>query len=671
MEGSKKTVIGLTPSEKKGLKNAPTAPSSTNPFVTKSEVSFTNELTLDENKPEITGVRYQTYDAAYAYILTQMTPNYFKRWVLFLKGTMTTNVSLRPWVFIEGNDGTASLNISSGSIDTVAGSTNTDAYQIMNLQLTSVDPVAGTTIVVKNCQIQDQKDTVNTGKVFLYDETVMRSTNNAAGPDLSSLSSVEILSGSKATVKEFSNISLWGDTYLNLTDGSSGTSLQAYQGGGMLKLDGDATVQDMWFYGNEIYGGNKLTVTGSSAQIANTLIYDADIEVSGASAKLTLITASRALGTESFTAIGGATIVDEGNFFTDPSFTSKTTNDAIKELANSGKGFKYLVGDSSMGGKYATPQDAIDAAKLAGDLPVDIPVLVGTYTGDITIDVDGINLFSFGTNNFRVNINGDLIVDIATNNSRFSIENINFAGQFRDNPSSSIKQRIDGSNVSFTRTDTTPAGVVGNQNAGTEYYFNNNWIFVNPNPDPNAYALHTLTSFAGVIDMFGKQSIIRKTPINSDLIAAKIEGGTVTLIETLIDGQVDVGQALFTATEVHLRTATVAPATTSATTPNTTGLIIGNSLFTSTNSLAVEGNGIFIEYNNSFSSVANQYATTLNFGTGTPTFPSSTTLAANKGGSTASRPANPFLYQPYFDTNIGFPIWWNGTNWVNATGAIV
>lgn len=40
------------------------------------------------------------------------------------------------------------------------------------------------------------------------------------------------------------------------------------------------------------------------------------------------------------------------------------------------------------------------------------------------------------------------------------------------------------------------------------------------------------------------------------------------------------------------------------------------------------------------------------------------------GGITASRPASPLLYQQYFDTTLGFPVWWNGSNWVNAAGVI-
>jgi hypothetical protein len=37
-------------------------------------------------------------------------------------------------------------------------------------------------------------------------------------------------------------------------------------------------------------------------------------------------------------------------------------------------------------------------------------------------------------------------------------------------------------------------------------------------------------------------------------------------------------------------------------------------------------------------------------------------------GPTASRPAASFTGQPYFDTTLGFPVWWNGSAWVNSSG---
>lgn len=39
-------------------------------------------------------------------------------------------------------------------------------------------------------------------------------------------------------------------------------------------------------------------------------------------------------------------------------------------------------------------------------------------------------------------------------------------------------------------------------------------------------------------------------------------------------------------------------------------------------------------------------------------------------GPTAARPATPaFVGQPYFDSTLGYLVWWNGATWVNAAGA--
>ena len=47
-------------------------------------------------------------------------------------------------------------------------------------------------------------------------------------------------------------------------------------------------------------------------------------------------------------------------------------------------------------------------------------------------------------------------------------------------------------------------------------------------------------------------------------------------------------------------------------------------------------------------------------------------FAVSQSGLTADRPTT-FLYigRTYFDTDLGIPIWYDGTNWVDATGATV
>ena len=48
------------------------------------------------------------------------------------------------------------------------------------------------------------------------------------------------------------------------------------------------------------------------------------------------------------------------------------------------------------------------------------------------------------------------------------------------------------------------------------------------------------------------------------------------------------------------------------------------------------------------------------------------TLSTPSAGTTTSRPSTALqVGQFYFDTSLGIPIWWDGTNWVDATGTIV
>lgn len=46
--------------------------------------------------------------------------------------------------------------------------------------------------------------------------------------------------------------------------------------------------------------------------------------------------------------------------------------------------------------------------------------------------------------------------------------------------------------------------------------------------------------------------------------------------------------------------------------------------------------------------------------------------AAEQFGTTAQRPTTQlWVPRPYFDTTIGLPIWWNGTDWIDAAGNVV
>lgn len=41
------------------------------------------------------------------------------------------------------------------------------------------------------------------------------------------------------------------------------------------------------------------------------------------------------------------------------------------------------------------------------------------------------------------------------------------------------------------------------------------------------------------------------------------------------------------------------------------------------------------------------------------------------GVSTHRPDANLLIGQSFFDTTLGLPIWWNGANWIDATGTVV
>lgn len=48
------------------------------------------------------------------------------------------------------------------------------------------------------------------------------------------------------------------------------------------------------------------------------------------------------------------------------------------------------------------------------------------------------------------------------------------------------------------------------------------------------------------------------------------------------------------------------------------------------------------------------------------------TFDVQNSGATADRPTeNIYVGKLYFDTDLGIPVWWNGTDWIDATGAVV
>lgn len=46
-------------------------------------------------------------------------------------------------------------------------------------------------------------------------------------------------------------------------------------------------------------------------------------------------------------------------------------------------------------------------------------------------------------------------------------------------------------------------------------------------------------------------------------------------------------------------------------------------------------------------------------------------VAYSSSGTTANRPSNPVNGYTYYDTDLGYVVFWNGTDWINASGTIV
>ena len=74
---------------------------------------------------------------------------------------------------------------------------------------------------------------------------------------------------------------------------------------------------------------------------------------------------------------------------------------------------------------------------------------------------------------------------------------------------------------------------------------------------------------------------------------------------------------------------------------------------------------------NQFANVLRLYFNQLD-ATNVQTITNITTLATPSSGTTAERPTTDLqVGQFYFDTSITRPIWWTGTNWINAAGTVV
>ena len=76
-------------------------------------------------------------------------------------------------------------------------------------------------------------------------------------------------------------------------------------------------------------------------------------------------------------------------------------------------------------------------------------------------------------------------------------------------------------------------------------------------------------------------------------------------------------------------------------------------------------------YTESFSNAQLLYFNTLDAAIG-QTIDAINTLSTPSAGTTGARPSTGLqVGQFYFDTTINRPIWWDGTNWINAAGTVV
>ena len=100
-------------------------------------------------------------------------------------------------------------------------------------------------------------------------------------------------------------------------------------------------------------------------------------------------------------------------------------------------------------------------------------------------------------------------------------------------------------------------------------------------------------------------------------------------------------------------------------------VVVGTNLaaanFNATSLGSVAGAAIFSSLDASLATPAFTHAAG---GTVTALFSSVQANLSFTSTTTGARPATPRTGQMDFDTTLGFPVWWNGANWVNSVGVI-
>ncbi len=101
-------------------------------------------------------------------------------------------------------------------------------------------------------------------------------------------------------------------------------------------------------------------------------------------------------------------------------------------------------------------------------------------------------------------------------------------------------------------------------------------------------------------------------------------------------------------------------------TSSLSNILIGNNNI-SLDSTTAGTNGIFISYGDDIKVVNNIVDALNDFGTNSVT---NCEIIRIKifGGNSQSRPSSPYLYECYFDATLGYPLWWDGSNWIDSSG---
>lgn len=305
-------------------------------------------LFIDPTVPEIPAYRYQTYANAVAYINgVGGGANYFNRWVCSIKGQLTENIALEPFIYITSN---ARGGVLSGSVTTAGTSNDGEAYKVNDLIVGSIDVADAASILeVRNCIVAAQVNTVGAGQLYIRSSNVFKQ-GALTNVNYSSLSRVVLTEGTQlADTGSFSTIDIRTAAYVSFQGSPTGNILNLYDGAASVFLtDGETlTIGQMYSYNGNFngsgfgFGTNPKVIINNTAsypsELINTVIYAVDFEISGAGGILKVKGVSRGenssgVNPSTFTETAGGVLDFTGDTYEGP-LSAKDTVGAINELA--------------------------------------------------------------------------------------------------------------------------------------------------------------------------------------------------------------------------------------------------------------------------------------------------------------------------------------------------